>query len=72
MAAVFAVVGALTCAVLWDLYDGDGRTSAFVQSIANSLEDEGLGADTALGDAPLWRDATSMSRAGHWSRSAHR
>jgi NACHT domain len=54
MAAVFAVVGALTGAVLWDLYDGHRRTSAFVQSTANSLEDDGLGADTVLGNALLF------------------
>jgi hypothetical protein len=50
MAAVFAVVGTLTGAVLWDLYDGHRRTSVLVQAEANGL-DEGLGLDTVLGNA---------------------
>jgi hypothetical protein len=51
MAAVFGIVGILTGAVLWDLYDGHRRTSAFVQANANSLEQDGLGADTVIGNA---------------------
>lgn len=51
MGAVFAVVGALAGAVLWGLFDGHRRTSAFVQSMANSLEDDGLGAQTVPGNA---------------------
>jgi NACHT domain len=51
MATVFAVVGTLAGAVLWDLYDGHRRTSDFAQANANSLESDGLGANTVLGNA---------------------